>query len=161
MIVFDVYVKCVSILKFKRQTPVAGDLYRPTSFCFGKQQMKAGAGVVHIPDFVAHRVMIHQWRLPLLYAAFALPRGAGAPCKRPWAVRSSSRSGQCIPYPAPAMRQFARSSGVACSNRGYHAKGTVMVRPSKRSTLMASSVTRTSLTRSPDLGSEVLIPCLQ
>ena len=96
-----------------------------------------------------------------IYAAFTLLRGAGAPCKRPWVVRSSSRSGQCIPYPAPAMRQFARASGVACSNRGYHAKGTVMVRPSKRSTLMESSVTCTSLTRSPDLGSEVLIPCLQ
>jgi hypothetical protein len=59
-------------------------------------------------------------------------------------------SGQCIPYPAPAIFQFARCSGVACSKRGYQARGTVMVRPSKRSTLIASSVKRTSLTRSPD-----------
>lgn len=28
-------------------------------------------------------------------------------------------SGQWIPYPAPAMRQFARCSDVACSRRGY------------------------------------------
>ena len=97
----------------------------------------------------------------LFYAASALPRGAGAPCKSPWVLRSSSRSDQCIPYPAPAIRQFARCSGVACSKRGYQARGTVMVRPSKRSTLRVSSVTRTSLTRSPALGSKVVIPCLQ
>jgi len=97
----------------------------------------------------------------LIYAALATPRGAGAPCKRPWVLRSSSISGQWIPYPAPATRQFARCTGVACSSRGYQTKGTVMVRPSKRSTLMASSVTRTSLTRSPALGSKVVIPCLQ
>ena len=99
--------------------------------------------------------------VPLFYAALAIPRGAGAPRKRPRVLRSSSMSGQWIPYPAPAMRQFARCSDVACSRRGYHAKGTVMVRPSKRSTLIASSVTRTSLTRSPALGSKVVIPCLQ
>ena len=97
----------------------------------------------------------------LRYAAFSLPRGARAPCRRPCVVRSSSMSGQCIPYPAPAMRQLARCSGEACSNRGYHARGTVMVRPSKRSTLIVSSERRTPLTRSPVLGSEVLMPRLQ
>ena len=71
------------------------------------------------------------WVEVLHYAASSLLRGARAPCKRPWVVRSSSRSGQCIPYPAPAMCQFARCSGAACNNRGYHTNGTVMVRPSK------------------------------
>jgi hypothetical protein len=52
MIVFDVYIQCVSILKFKRQSPVAGDLYRPAPLLLWKQQMKAGAGVVHILDFI-------------------------------------------------------------------------------------------------------------
>ena len=61
MIVFDVYIKCVSILEFKRQSPVAGDLYRPAPLLFGKQQMKAGAGVVHIFDFIC-RIKPIQYR---------------------------------------------------------------------------------------------------
>lgn len=65
-----------------------------------------------------------------LYAALAATRGAGAPCKRPCALRSSSTSGQWIPYPAPAIRQFVRCAGVAWCRRGYHARGTVIVRPS-------------------------------
>jgi len=81
--------------------------------------------------FAGCSLILLRWRLPLPYAASSLLRGARAPCKRPWVVRSSSRSGQCIPYPAPAMCQFARCSGAACNNRGYHTNGTVMVRPSK------------------------------
>src|SRR5205085_647059 len=61
----------------------------------------------------------------------------------------------------PAMRQFFRCSGVASNKRGYHAKGTVMVRPSTRSTLKLSSSVRTSFTRSPGLIPEVFMPCPQ
>ncbi len=73
---------------------------------------------------VKSTLAVRYYRLvPLFYAALAIPREAGAPCKRPRVLRSSSMSGQWIPYPAPAMRQFARCSDVACSRRGYHAKG--------------------------------------
>jgi len=34
--------------------------------------------------------------------------GLGAPRKSPSVEMSSSRSGQCRPYPAPAISQFAR-----------------------------------------------------
>jgi hypothetical protein len=34
----------------------------------------------------------------------------------------------------------ARSSGVPCARRGYHANGTLIVRPSMRSTTSASAV---------------------
>jgi|SRR5688572_3881175 len=66
-----------------------------------------------------------------------------------------------MPNPPPASRQFSRWDGVADSRRGYQARGTEIVRPSKRSTIKASSVNRTPLTRSPGLTPEVLIPCLQ
>src|SRR6266542_2528561 len=65
-----------------------------------------------------------------------------------------------MPNPPPATRQFARCAGVAESRRGYHTSGTEIVRPSRRSTTSTSSVNRTSLTRSPGLLSEVLIPGL-
>lgn len=99
---------------------------------------------------------------PTSYAAADdLPRGAGAPLSRPAVLISSSISGQWIPNPPPALLQLARCAGVACRRRGYHAKGTMIVRPSNRSTLSESSVTRTSFTRSPALGSEVFMPGLQ
>src|SRR5215213_8361325 len=65
-----------------------------------------------------------------------------------------------MPKPAPAMRQFWRCSGEACSRRGYQASGTEMERPSTRSTVSRSSLICTSLTRSPALGSEVATPGL-
>ena len=37
MIIFDVYIKRVSILKIKGQSPVAGDFYRPAPLCFGRR----------------------------------------------------------------------------------------------------------------------------
>jgi hypothetical protein len=52
-------------------------------------------------------------------------------------------------------------AAVACKRRGYLTNGAVMVRPSIRSTLMLSSEKRTSLTRSPALSSEVVMPSLQ
>src|SRR5262249_52900543 len=74
--------------------------------------------------------------------------------------KSSSTSGQWIPNPPPATRQFARCSGVADSRRGDQTSGTEIVRPSSRSTTRTSSVNRTSLTRSPARLSEVVIPGL-
>ncbi len=72
---------------------------------------------------------------------------------------SSSRSGQWIPSPLPIRRQFARSAGVPCANRGNQATGTVIVLPSAKSTSRASSLTLT-LSASASLSSvpEVLIP---
>jgi pimeloyl-ACP methyl ester carboxylesterase len=46
---------------------------------------------------------------------------------------------------------------VAFKSRGYQVRGTMIVRPSARSTASVSSVTRTSRTRSPALGWEALI----
>ena len=56
-------------------------------------------------------------------------------------------------------RQCARSLGVACSSRGYHASGAVIERPSTSSTVSASSlvVTRWASAGQCSIG-EVLIP---
>jgi hypothetical protein len=95
------------------------------------------------------------------YLTPAATRGAGAPRSRPSVLRSSSTSGQWIPYPAPMICQFWRCSGVASRSLGYQTRGTVIVRPSARSTLSVSSEKWTSRTASPGLGSEIVIPCLQ
>src|SRR5437868_812565 len=58
-------------------------------------------------------------------------------------LMSSSRSGQWIPWPRPISRQCWRSAGVPASSRGYHARGTLIVRPSLISTVRASSVSVT------------------
>src|ERR1019366_8024750 len=50
---------------------------------------------------------------------------------------------------------------VALKSRGYHVRGTMMVRPSARSTASVSSVTCTSRTRSPELRWEAFMPFLQ
>jgi hypothetical protein len=57
MIVFNVHIKCVSILKFKRQSPVAGDLYRPAPLRFGKQQMKA-CSPGHLPPAIGAEAVV-------------------------------------------------------------------------------------------------------
>src|SRR5687768_3316593 len=56
---------------------------------------------------------------------------------------------------------FARCSAVAWSSLGNHTRGTVIVRPSSRSTLNVSSSKLTSLTRSSGLTSEIVMPRLQ
>ena len=62
----------------------------------------------------------------------------------------------------PGLRSAgARCAGVACRGRGYQARGTVIVRPSARSTLRLSSEKRTPRINAPALGSEVVIPCPQ
>ena len=50
---------------------------------------------------------------------------------------------------------------LASKSRGYQAKGTVIVRPSTRSTASVAKVTCTSRTRSPGLGWKVFTPFLQ
>jgi hypothetical protein len=70
------------------------------------------------------------------------------PAKRPETLKSSSSSGQCINAPPPVTGNLLRSSGVPCHKRGYHASGTIIVRPSTRSTTNESSVTVTFCARS-------------
>lgn len=88
-------------------------------------------------------------------------RGAGAPRRRPSVLRSSSMSGQWIPYPPPPIFQWARCAAVACRRRGYHARGTEIERPSIRLTVKESSEKATFATLSSAATTEVLIPCLQ
>jgi hypothetical protein len=74
---------------------------------------------------------------------------------------SSSRSGQCMPSPSPISRQFERSAWLPWARRGYHVSGTVIVRPSTRSTISASSVSDTCRARASatSIGDdEVFIP---
>ncbi len=66
---------------------------------------------------------------------------AGAPRSKPSVLKSSSRSGQFIPYPAPAIFQRERCSVLAFNSLGYQTKGTMIVRPPARSTANVSSVT--------------------
>ena len=46
--------------------------------------------------------------------------GAGEPLSRPSVLKSSSMSGQWMPYPPAQGCQFERCSGLALSNLGYH-----------------------------------------
>src|SRR5438105_8852981 len=59
------------------------------------------------------------------------------------------------------MRQFFRSAAESLSNRGYHASGTMMVRPSRRATLKVSFVNFTSMTRSSAVSAKMPMPGLQ
>jgi len=73
---------------------------------------------------------------------------------------SSSSSGQWMPSPEPIRRQLDRCARVPWSNRGNHAIGTVMVRPSDNSTAKLSlpTVTRRAIS---SWFPEVLMPCSQ
>lgn len=79
-------------------------------------------------------------------SASAAARGAGNPRSNPSTLRSSSMSGQWMPYPPPVTFQLFRSWSVACRSRGYQANGTMIERPSSRSTRKVSLVQRTVLT---------------
>jgi len=80
--------------------------------------------------------------------------GAGAPRNKPSVLRSSSTSGQWIPYPPPAICQRARCAEVACRRRGYHASGTEIEHPSIRFTVSESSENPTSATLSSAVTTE-------
>jgi len=56
-------------------------------------------------------------------------------------LMSSSRSGQGIPSRSPIHLQLLLSSVLPWTSRGYHVSGTVIERPSLRSTIKLSSVT--------------------
>src|SRR5437762_10284607 len=74
---------------------------------------------------------------------------------------SSSSCGQWIPSPRPIRLHVERSSTVAWPRRGYHARGTEIVRPSLKSTVSVSSVVSTFVARGTfNSIAEELIPCL-
>lgn len=74
---------------------------------------------------------------------------------------SSSSASQWMPEPRPIRRQRFRSADDACDNRGYHASGTEMLRPSLKSTESVSSDTVTFCANgASNSTAEVLIPCL-
>src|SRR5690606_35778612 len=77
-------------------------------------------------------------------------------------LMSSSKSGQCTPFPEPVSLQLARSCAVPLARRGYHIIGAEIDRPSVRCTINSSSLTSTSAAngRVSSLAEE-LIPCLQ
>src|SRR4051812_40844986 len=62
--------------------------------------------------------------------------------------------------PSPIIRNSWRCSGVACSSLGYHASGTMIVRPSARWTISSSAVVVTSLARGTFSMAEEVIPRL-
>jgi hypothetical protein len=108
--------------------------------------------------------------LPL--RAFALPAthcfkerwlsAEGLPASKLATLISSSRAGQWIPSPPPIKRQVRRSLGVAFANLGYQATGTLIVRPSARSTDSVFRLIATCLANaSRTLTMKELIPALQ
>jgi hypothetical protein len=86
-------------------------------------------------------------------------RLAGTPCSIPFALISSSMSGQWTPSPLPMILNFLRCAEVASDRRQDHASGTLMVRPSASCALMVSSVTSNETIRG-SLTTAMLIPCL-
>ena len=84
------------------------------------------------------------------------------PARRPATVRSSSNSGQCRYAPSPKTSTCFRSFGVPFHNLGYQTNGTMIVRPSTRSTVSASLLTLTAFARASWISvTEELIPFLQ
>lgn len=73
--------------------------------------------------------------------ALRLGCGAGVPVSMPSALRSSSTSGQCTPWPSPMSSQFALCAGVASARRHDHASGTLITRPSTNRAVIVSEVT--------------------
>src|SRR5213083_473781 len=64
-----------------------------------------------------------------------------------------------MPTPRAMNRQFDRSVTVPCANLGYQARGTLIVRPSARSTTRASSETLTPWAKAVRISmTEELIP---
>src|SRR5438128_9469612 len=82
----------------------------------------------------------------------------GWPNNRFRTLISSSRSFQWIPSPLPISLQLLRSLTVACLSRGYQTKGTIIVRPSIKWTVISSLVTVTSDASACTSSVEILIP---
>lgn len=66
-------------------------------------------------------------------------------------LKLSSTFGQWMPNPAEAGSQMVRSDGDAALNRGNHARGAQIVRPSRSKTSSCASVHRTSWTRASSI----------
>src|SRR5262245_32365219 len=67
-----------------------------------------------------------------------------------------------MPSPRAISCQLRRSAELAWSNRGYHAKGAEILRPSVNSTVKVSSVTATAVARGMVASvAEIAIPGLQ
>src|SRR5262245_45753482 len=88
-----------------------------------------------------------------------------SPLRRPASSPStpicSSRSGHSIAYPSPSNCQCCRSAGDPCTRRGYHASGTIRLRPSARATVNFSSVTVTCTTTGSVSSTKVNMPRLK
>src|SRR5437773_2075548 len=65
-----------------------------------------------------------------------------------------------MPYPPPAIFQLLNCSLEAWKSRGYQARGTLMVRPSRNETHSESEVKLTLETRSSAFNAKMPIPCL-
>jgi hypothetical protein len=79
----------------------------------------------------------------------------------PSVLKSSSKSGQWMPYPPPATFQWLRCSTEACRSFGYQVRGTLMLRPSISETQSESEVKLTFETRSSAVSAKIPIPSLQ
>jgi hypothetical protein len=62
--------------------------------------------------------------------------------------------------PSPMIRRSRRCSSVACKSLGYHASGTIIVRPSARWTISSSPIADTSMARGTCSTAEEVIPSL-
>src|SRR5438094_3677816 len=83
------------------------------------------------------------------------------PASKPSTPICSSSSGHSIAYPSPSNCQCCRSAGAPCTRRGYHASGTIRLRPSARSTVSLSSVTVTCTATGSVSSTKVVMPRLK
>lgn len=93
-------------------------------------------------------------------AANRLGRRAGLLDSIPLTLMSSSRSGQCTPWPSPRIRKFCRSALVASDKRQDQISGTEIHRPSINWAIISSSVTWMALSLGSTGSSAVFMPCL-
>src|SRR5205085_1024096 len=95
----------------------------------------------HQQNATCHRPPPFQDEARPVMSAACFGGRAGTPCNMPWALMSSSISGQCTPSPVPIISKLCRCSGVALERRHDQASGTLTVRPSASCAVMESSVT--------------------
>ena len=114
------------------------------------------AGDVSMTRAIARKSIVHHEVLPET-SAICFGGRAGTPCNMPWALMSSSMSGQCTPSPVPITSKCRRCSGVAFDRRHDQARGTPTVRPSASCAVMKSSVTSIATIRGSLLAT-MLIP---
>src|SRR5262245_9718120 len=125
------------------------------------------------PVTTARTTTLTEWAVPLYSYSAGVRREAIqrandralSPLRRPASSPStpicSSRSGHSIAYPSPSNSQCCRSAGDPCTRRGYHASGTIRLRPSARSTVNLSSVTVTCTMPGSVSSTKVVMPRLK